>query len=44
MGLSCIGITEFYDRLIDRLLGLDGLSVSTIAIAAIGSGPKDGEL
>lgn len=36
LDLGCVGITEFFDRKLDVLLGLDGLLTSTIQVAAIG--------
>lgn len=36
MGLGCMNIGGFYDRAADELLGLDGLSHSTIYLLALG--------
>jgi SagB-type dehydrogenase family enzyme len=36
LGLGCVGIGGYYDREVDRLLGLDGLTNSTVHMAAVG--------
>jgi SagB-type dehydrogenase family enzyme len=36
MGLGCVNIGGYYDRQIDDLLGLDGITQSTVYIIAIG--------
>jgi SagB-type dehydrogenase family enzyme len=36
LGLSCVTIGGFYDREVDRLLGLDGLTSSTVHMVAVG--------
>jgi len=36
LGFGCLDIRGFYDREIDELLGVDGLSYSTIYMGAIG--------
>lgn len=41
LGLGCINIGGFYDRQIDELLNLDGLTHSTIYLAGIGKTATD---
>lgn len=36
LGLGCVHVGEYHDRKIDALLGFDGLSQSTVYMAAIG--------
>lgn len=36
LDLACINVGEYFDREIDRILGLDGLSLSTFYLVAIG--------
>jgi nitroreductase len=36
LGLGCVNIGGYYDREIDDLIGLDGVTHSTIYIVAVG--------
>jgi SagB-type dehydrogenase family enzyme len=36
LGLAAVAIGDFYDREIDRLLGLDGVTAGTLAVIAVG--------
>jgi SagB-type dehydrogenase family enzyme len=38
LGLTCVNIGGYFDREIDGVLGLDGLTISTIYVVAIGKG------
>jgi len=40
LGLTCVNIGEYIDRDFDRMLGLDGLTASTVYIMAIGNQPE----
>lgn len=37
LGLACLNIGGFFDRQVDQILGLDGITHSTIYLAAIGN-------
>lgn len=39
MGLAALNVIEYYDRDVDELLALDGLTISTMQIVAIGRNP-----
>jgi SagB-type dehydrogenase family enzyme len=37
LGLACVNIAEYFDRQVDTILNLDGLTVSTLYVVAIGN-------
>jgi len=41
LGLASVNVGEFFDRKIDAILGVDGLTVSTVSLVAIGRPAAD---
>jgi SagB-type dehydrogenase family enzyme len=42
LGLASVNVSEYLDRKIDAILGVDGLTVSTVSLVAIGRPAADG--
>lgn len=41
LGLACVNVGEYFDREIDGVLALDGLTISTMYVVAIGKGAEE---